>query len=209
MNRDKRYYTIKVTKPGNDYAVELLEGSRRIGSTDELEFDKNADGMKKTAHYQLNFRIDDSSLASADKVKFAPADTDVLWVWTDTSACPTAGNYMPDTFWIDKNKNGKDLRIINMYLRREKLRFQINMVKANDPTARPFIELDPIVNNGNNGGAEPFMSQYLMTGLVVGGIVGLGATMLPVEAVAAPAALVYGIGGAVLGALVGVLLDRI
>lgn len=208
MSRDKRYYTIKVTKPGNDYVVELLEGSRRIGTTDELEFDKNADGMKKTAHYQLNFRIDDSSLASADKVKFAPTNTDVLWVWTNTSACPTTGNFMPDTFWVDKNQNGKDLRIINMDLRKEKLRFQINMVKANDPAARPFIELDPIVNNGNNGGAEPFMSQSLMTGVVTGAVVGIGVAALPLDAALAPAAVVFGVAGAVAGAIVGFVLDR-
>lgn len=208
MSKKDRDYTIKVTKPGNDYVVELFEGSTHIGQGQELDFDKNSNGLKKTDHYKLKFRIDDSTLADADKVIFAPEDTDVLWVWTDTSACPTSGNYMPDTFWVDKNNNGKDLRVINMDLRPEKLRFQINMVKANDPAARPFIELDPIVNNGNRGGDEPFMSQYLMTGIVTGVVVGIGVAMLPVEAIMAPAALVYGIGGAVVGALMGLVLDR-
>ena len=208
MSKDKRDYTIKVTKPGTAYVVELFEGSKHIGQGQQLDFDKNTDGLKKTDHYKLKFRIDDSSLANTDKVIFAPDDTDVLWVWTDTSACPSAGNYMPDTFWVDKNNNGKDLQVINMDLRPEMLRFQINMVKANDPAARPFIELDPIVNNGNRGGAEPFMSQYLIAGAVTGAVVGIGAAVLPVDANLAPASLVYGVGGAVLGALVGLVLDR-
>lgn len=211
MSRDIRNYTIEVTKPGSDYLVRLLDkDGTPIGPTQAIDFDKHGDQLKKTDHYKLNFRIDDSTLAQADKVKFAPANEDVLWVWTNTTECPPPGSEMPYTFWVDKNNNGKDLRVINMNLCPERLRFQINMVKRNDPAARPFIVLDPIVNNGNNGGSEPLVasSQSVMIGGVTGAIVAIGTVMLVNNGLVPLNPLLLGIGGALIGLVVGFLFGR-
>lgn len=208
MKNDKRSYTIRVTKSGNTYATELREGGKTIGSTQKLSFDKNKDGMRKTDFYTLNFEIENVDLSDEDKVIFAPANQDVLWVWTDISQCPTAGNYMEDTLWVDKNTNGKNLRVINMDLKKQDLRFQINMVKKKDPAARPFIELDPIVGNGNGGSGEPLYAAAVIACALTGALVGFGAAELSAQGFVEQNALLYGIGGALIGALVGLFVGR-
>ncbi len=208
MSRDKRDYTIKVTKPANDYVVQLFEGNDHIGVSDELTFNKATDNMKKTAHYKLNFDIDDSSLANADKVRFAPVNDDVMWVSEDITQCPETECHKKHAFWVDKNVNGKKLTLINMDLKPERLRFRINLVKVSDPGARPFIFLDPIIGNGNNGSPESFVSAMLVTGALTGALVGIGAATLATSGFVAPTALVYGIVGAVAGMIVGLVLDR-
>lgn len=204
MAKDKRDYVIKVSKTGANYQTELLEDG--VAKTD-LKFDKNSDGMKKTGFYKLEFTIDDSQLAAADKVRFAPADAEVLAVHTDITQCPPVGSHLPATLWVDKNVTGSRLRLINMDLKVEKLRFKINMVKINDPSARPFIELDPIISNGNQGGSES-MASYDYASLVTGAIVGIGTAFLVNNALEPASALIFGIGGAIVGLVVGLVLGR-
>jgi len=199
MAKDTRDYVIKVTKDTHGYHTQLEGGA--------LEFNKNSDGLKKTAHYKLNFTIDNSQLAGPDKVRFAPSDSEVMAVHTDLAQCPPVGSHLPDTFWVDKNNTGSKLRLINMDLRVEALRFKINLVKINDPDARPFIELDPIIRNGNQGAAEPFVS-YSYAPLLTGAIVAVGTVMLANNALAPASALVFGIGGGIVGLILGFVLDR-
>ena len=205
MANNTRNYVIKVTKVGTDYHTELLEGGTpKVG---DLDFNKNADGLKKTDHYKLEFTIDNSQLADADKVRFAPSDADVMAVHTDLSLCPPTGSHLQNVFWVDKNKTGSKLQLINMDLKVEKLRFKINMVKISDPAATSFIELDPIIKNGNQGGAEPF-SNFAVAPLLTGAIVGIGTALFANAALVPPNALVFGIGGAIVGLIVGLVLDR-
>lgn len=205
MANDDRNYVIKVTKDAQGYHTRLLEGG--APKNGDLDFNKNADGLKKTAHYKLDFTIDNSDLADPDKVRFAPDDSEVMAVHTDLSQCPQVGSQMQDTFWVDKNNTGSKLRLINMDLKVQKLRFKINLVKVSDPAARPFIELDPIINNGNQGTAEP-MTDFAWAPLLTGAIVGLG-TVAAVSSSFVPAtALVFAVAGAIVGLIVGVLLDR-
>lgn len=205
MTKDKREYVIRVTKVGADYHTELLENG--VAKNDDLDFDKNADGLKKTDHYKLEFTIDNSQLADADKVRFAPSDADVMAVHTDLNTCPPTGSQLQNVFWVDKNKTGNKLQLINMDLKVEKLRFKINMVKISDPTATSFIELDPIIKNGNQGGSEPF-SNFAVAPLLTGAIVGIGAAVFANAALVPQNALVFGIGGAIVGLIVGLVLDR-
>lgn len=206
MKNDKRNYTIKVTKSGSNYSAELFEGGKHIGATQQLDFNKNNDGMKKTEHYQLNFKIDGSALPQGERVTFVSDDDDVMWVWTDTSACPPNRQHMKDVFWVDKNKL-TDLRLINMDLKQEMLRFQINMVTNGTPPVP--VPLDPIVNNGNNGAPEPFIGGWLAAA-VTGGIVGIATALLVGGENLAPADwMAYGLGGAIVGLVVGLIASRI
>lgn len=206
MKNDKRYYTVKVTKSGSSYSAELYEGSTHIGATQKLGFNKNVDDMKKTDHYELNFKIDDSALPQGESARFISSNDDVLSVWKDTASCPPQGNYMSDTLWVDKNKNGKELRLINMDLKTEEIRFQLFMQTNGTPPVT--IELDPIINNGNNGAPEGLIDAFLAC-IITGGIVGLATSFLVGgETFVASTGLLYGIGGAVVGAIIGFIADR-
>lgn len=205
MANDKREYVIKVTKDAQGYHTHLLEGG--APKNGDLEFDKNTDGLKKTSHYKLNFTIDDSELATADKVRFAPSDAEVMAVHTDLTTCPPLGSHMPDTFWVDKNKSGSKLELINMDLKAQKLRFKINMVKVSDPAARPFIELDPVISNGNQGAPER-LDSFVVPALVTGAIVGLGTFAVVSNSLISATGLLFGIGGAIVGLIVGLIADR-
>lgn len=204
MANNDRKYVIKVTKPGQDYETELLENG--APKTGELEFYKNNNGLKKTDHYKLEFTIDDRTVADGDKVMFAPSNDHVLAVHTDLTQCPPVGSQMPYTLWVDKNQRDR-LRLINMDLKPEKLRFKINMVKVSDPTSQTFIPLDPIINNGNRGGEEPFVS-FAYAPLLTGAIVGVTAALLANSALVPTNALLFGIGGGIIGLIAGLLLDR-
>lgn len=199
-----RRYVIKVTKPGQDYVTELLENG--VPKTSELTFNKHTDKLKKTDFYTLDFTIDDSSVAHDDKVMFAPSNDDVLAVHTDLAQCPPLGSHMPYTLWVDKNKSDK-LQLINMDLKPEKLRFKINLVKSSNPSSQDFIPLDPIINNGNRGGEER-LASFAYAPLLTGAIVGIGAALLANGALVPANALVFGIGGGIIGLIVGFLFDR-
>lgn len=204
MAKNDRNYVIKVTKNDGNYVTNLWEnGAPKNG---EMDFNKNNDGLKKTDHYKLNFTIDNGSLPTADRLTFAPADGDVMAVHTDLLNCPPDGSQMQDTIWVDKNNNGK-LRLINIDLKEQQLRFKINLVKANDISARPFIPLDPIVNNGNRGGAEPLI-QFRIAPIFAGAVAGIGAAIVTNIGLMPTNAIVYGVGGAVVGLIVGLLLDQ-
>lgn len=204
MAKNDRDYVIKVTLSGGNYQAQLWE--KGAPKTDDLDFDKNSDGLKKTDHYKLNFTIDNGSLGAADRLTFAPLDSDVMAVHTDLLSCPPDGSQMQDTFWVDKNQNGR-LRLINMDLLQQKFRFKINMVRENNPAARPFIPLDPIVNNGNRGGAEPIYS-WRVAPTVAGAMAGIAATIAVNSALLPSNPIILGILGAIVGAITGVFLDR-
>ena len=205
MAKDTRNYVIKVTKDTQGYHTALYEDGKP--KTNDLDFDKNGDGLKKTAHYKLNFTIDDSAITiNNDKVMFAPSNAEVLAVHTDLNVCPPVGNHMADTLWVDKNVNGR-LRLINMDLKDQKLRFKINLVKVSDQSARPFIELDPIIKNGNQGSAEPLYSLRIAP-IVAGAIAGIGAAIIANNGLMPTNTILFGIGGAIVGLIVGFLLDR-
>lgn len=206
MSRDKREYTIKITKTGSTYDAQLFAGSSHIGATQAIVFNKNADGLKKTAHYKLNFKIDDSALPQGERVRFLTNDADVMSVWTDLTQCPPQGNHMDHSFWVDKNNNGRELTLINMDLKVEKLRFQLFMETNGTPPV-PVV-LDPIVENGNNGAPEGFVSAFLAC-IITGGIVGVGtAFAIGGVALGPSSAALYGIGGAIVGLVVGLLASR-
>ncbi|MEO8141692.1 MAG: hypothetical protein ABI617_03440 [Sphingomicrobium sp.] len=204
MAKNDRDYVIKVTKTGENYATELWENNAKKDG--DLDFNKNNDGLKKTEHYKLNFTIDNGNLGSADRLIFAPVDDDVMAVHTDLAHCPPDGSQMQDTFWVDKNRDGK-LRLINMDLKQQKFRFKINMVRDSNSTVRPFIPLDPIVNNGNRGTAEPLYS-WRIAPIVAGAIVGICAAIAVNIALVPSNAIIFGIGGAIVGAITGLVLDR-
>lgn len=203
MANDDRHYVIKPNKTGAGYDPLLFENN--VQKTGDLEFDKVGDGIKKTGFYKLYFTIDNSRVDDADKLIFASGNDRVMAVHTDLRSCPPDGSQMQDAFWVDKNERRK-LRLINMDLKEQKFRFKINMVREADPTGA-LIPLDPIVNNGNRGGAEPFV-EFSYGPVVAGAIAGLAA-VLAINAGLMPAnAIVFGIGGALVGLVVSLAFGR-
>lgn len=70
-----------------------------------------------------------------------------------------------------------------------------------------WLELDPGGENQNRG--LPFYSSMLTTGGATGAIVGIGTTILASNALVPLELMTYGIGGAVVGLIVGFVLDRL
>lgn len=206
MANDKREYVIRVTKDAQGYHTQLLEGG--APKTGSLDFNKHTDKLKKTAHYRLEFTIENYQISDPDKLRFAPSDAEVLAVHTDLTQCPPVGSHMPDTLWVDKNINGSKLRLINMDLKVQDLRFKINLVKVTDPNARPFIELDPVIRNGNQGAPESLKSLAVAP-LLTGAIVGIGAALIANNAQEPTTVLVFGLAGAIVGLIVGLVFDRL
>lgn len=211
MSYTKREYQIAEEMTGTPPKPTpvLKSAGKTIGPTEAIVFNKNDNGMKKVDHYRVRFTIVDFKNTH---LRFVPTMADALWAHTDINKCPDSPCSMPGVFWIDDmDKKGEWIDVINMDMIPEDFRFTLNFVdKTNsNPTQADYVPLDPTGSNQNAGGSGSFYtSSFLSTGVVTGLIVGFGTVALANNDFVAQTALLYGLGGALVGLIVGFLLDR-
>jgi hypothetical protein len=206
MSHEDRTYKI-IEKGGG-----VLEKTPALADKNGNEIPKgtkivfNKSHLKKVDHHRIRFTID--KFGESD-LRFAPKKEDVMWVCPGSSP-PSSGDRMDDVFWVDKmHDDGKWIDVINMNLKVEDFYFILNFVKKN--TTSPLIGLDPPGGNENSGGPGSglMLSGYLTTGIATGAIVGLGTAAFASEYFVEQNLLVYGIGGALVGLLLGILASRL
>ncbi len=213
MGFSKRTYEIAEEMTGSPAKPTpvLKYNGHIITSTQTIVFNKNDDNMKKVDHYRLRFSLSDFKNT---KLRFVPSMADAMWAHTDVSKCPDSPCAMPNVFWVDDmDKNGEWIDVINMNMAVENFRFTLNFVEksVSNPTATDYVPLDPTGGNQNTGGTgsgSPLISTSLATGVVTGVVAAIGAVTLASKAFVAQSALLYGIGGALVGLVVGFLLER-
>lgn len=204
-HKERKFRILVQEKQGGGYTLTLDEGGHTIPEDVPIVFDKPRDGMKKTDYYQLKFTIENGPNCD---LEFLNDLDDVMWVHNDPAICPNTRCHMKNTFWTN-NVNPKNLKLINMDLKQETLRFTINLVERG--TTAPYIPLDPIVTNGNQGDPDAPLVEYSASSMVVGAatgaLVAVG-SIVSVTGMIEREALVYGIAGGMVGLLVGLMLGR-
>lgn len=106
---------------------------------------------------------------------------------------------------LDGNGPGTQRRILKVWNKNNTPAEFAYTLRITDGTN--WLDLDPGGENQNRG--LPFYSYLLTAGGVTGAIVGTGVTVLANNAFVPLDALTYGIGGAVIGLIVGFVLDRL
>lgn len=123
-----------------------------------------------------------------------------LWA-TETGGCPTGKATWPVFRAVREERDGGTLVVRNTNLEVQDFFYTLRVVQGTD-----WLDLDPGGSN-QNGGEPPFVA--LFAGLFTGAIVGLASAGLIIGNFLDPTALTYALGGAVLGSIVGFLLDRL
>jgi len=123
-----------------------------------------------------------------------------LWV-TETGPCPMTACKWDAVFKAVRVKDsGKTLVVWNKNAVVQTFFYTLRVVKGTD-----WLELDPGGTNQNGG--LPFYTDYSV-GILTGAIVGLGTLATAVSSFDVSAGLTYAIGGAVVGLIIGFLLNR-
>ena len=125
---------------------------------------------------------------------------EALWA-AETGGCPSRKSTWPVFRAMREEKDGGTLVVRNKNLVAQDFFYTLRVVSGND-----WLELDP--GGSNQNGGEPPLTSYAALALT-GAIVGAAATALLSNELVASTALLYAIGGALVGLVVGFLLDRL
>jgi len=123
---------------------------------------------------------------------------EALWVHKST-ACPTSACTWNEFEAKSVEQGGLELIVKNKNDDRAQFCYSLRVTDGSQ-----WLLLDPGGTNGN-GGYEPF--TWAATALT-GAVVGIGSSAMVTNALEAQTALTYGLGGALVGAIIGFLFGR-
>ncbi len=191
--------TVNSDVPG-DFTIEPSpKGSLPKGTKGELVF-KNDHHRGFDVHFDL---VDKSGLGykfpSSDKIKSA------VWSELGATSCPQDGKmevFQPLS--IDNNQmtlvvhNPNADPVVGVFY---------YMLRVTNNGGSSYLDLDPGGDN-KNGPVSPRPTASWFASALTGGIVGLVAIMLTNSSLAPPNAILFAVGGAIVGLVVGMLLGR-
>lgn len=125
---------------------------------------------------------------------------DALWA-AETGGCPDRKSYWPVFRAMREERGGGTLVVRNKNLEVQDFFYTLRVVRRTE-----WLDLDP--GGSNQNGGEPPLTAYAGLALT-GAIVGLGTTALLTSEFVVSTGLLYAIGGALVGLVVGLLLDRL
>jgi hypothetical protein len=125
---------------------------------------------------------------------------EALWA-TETGPCPTTAQYWDDVFKaVSVTNGGETLIVSNENLVAQTFAYSLRLAKGG-----AWLLLDPGGNNQNGG--LPLFSAYLST-TVAGAVCATGAAMFTGAELAPTDYGMFAIGGAIVGFVVGLIMDR-
>jgi hypothetical protein len=209
-----RHYQIRVTETGNPLKpqLELLnEDGQPFGASEMIEFNKSVDKMKRHESYRVRFSIENFDNC---RLRFLPVssgvdpqDSDLMWAHRQKS-CPEDPCYMNDVIWVERAQHqGRWIEVVNRDKIVEDFWFTLNLCDKSQtsPTKADYIPLDPGGSNQNNG--APFI-EFMAASCLTGAIVGFGTAALTNGQPLISAGPTAAVGGAIVGLIVGMVLER-
>lgn len=146
--------------------------------------------------FMVNYDLDD---AANRGFRFPELTKEALWV-TESGPCPTQACTW-DVFEAKKvDKDGLRLVVKNTNETVQDFAYTLRVKNATT-----WLPLDP--GGSNQNGGIPLYESFSAS-MVTGGIVGMTTLALATNAFDASAALVYAVGGAIVGLIIGLLFDR-
>lgn len=135
----------------NGYKFSMEDGGV---NTQRLVFNKKHDNMKKTEHYDVQFKLHNKM--GADLCFSAKTDI-VMWVKkvaNESDPCPDSPCFLPGEFFVNKfDKQDNSIYVTNTDMVVETLAFAFNFFKQGEvegPQTK-YICFDPIGSNQNSG----------------------------------------------------------
>lgn len=186
--------------PGDPKPFHFESDDLPIGQDDRIYFSNCGKKIGFMIHYDLvddlrpGFRFPTRQQHGNDYL------AEALWV-SQSGGCPTRRSNWPVFRAMREERDGGTLVVRNMNREVEDFFYTLRVVYGST-----WLELDPGGSN-QNGGEPPFIS-YAGSALT-GAIVGLGTTALLTNEFDASTGLLYAIGGALVGLVVGLLFDRL
>lgn len=187
------------------YLFSMNEGK---GDTDELEFDKTKDNMKKSESYSVKFKLHNQNGAA---LRFSKDRLKVLWakpVADRSEPCPASDCYMDGIFYVDPDSEIEDtkLTVINTDPDVQLFKFALNFLPPgeNDPPPSGYVWYDPIGSN-QNGGLSSVIGASSASMTIGGAVIGAAASLLISQASTTQSLLIWGVAGGVIGFLASML----
>lgn len=196
-----RKYKINATRIAKDkYSFTLTDIN---GGSPSFVFDKNTDNMRRRDYYVLEFHLHNESGCDLEfvddraKVLSACPEQDAV-----NNCAPEGSNFHPIFYVHPDMPLGKKLvHVINTDTDVEKFCFGFSFV-SKDGTETAYF--DPVGDNKNGGGNKFEWASNIVTGAIVG----FGTVVLVSNSFVPATALLFGIGGAIVGLVVGILFKR-
>lgn len=176
---------------------------------DTLVFDKTKENMPKPDEHEVHFHlIQDSGMT----LEFAQNLRDVFWInwgpYGQIPACPnTRPPNTPDPVFFAEKSSPNLLKAVNKNLIRQSFSFCLNFVDPHSATPTKLIPYDPGGDN-EDGGIGNFSLSGAMIGAIAGAICAAGAVSFAGNTFEPSSALLYGLGGGIVGLIVGLVLGR-
>lgn len=204
MPGNRKYKIIAKRNGANNYSFEL---ENLTGGPANLTFNKTTDGLRKRDYYLLEFHLKNEPGCD---LKFVDDRAKVL------SAChaddavnncaPEGANYMPVLFVHPTMPLQKKLiYVVNTDPYSEKFFFGFSFVSEKYPNETPY--LDPPGDN-QNGGLAQFDWNMALAGMVSGAVAAVATLSLAGNSLEPVNTLMYGAGGAIIGLIVGLVVER-
>ena len=173
------------------------------GATEELVFNKTTDGMKKTDHYKVKFKLHNKEGAA---LRFSKDPLKVLWakpVNSTTDPCPNSDCYMAGIFYVDPNDSIQDhkLTVINTDPDVQLFKFALNFLPPgeSDPPPSGYVWYDPIGSNQNGGFSNTLGGGGSFAMAIGGGIIGAAAAVFTSQTLTTTSLVTWTAIGAVAG----------
>lgn len=183
--------------PGSNPAFHFESDDLPIGPGNNIFFSN----CGKSKGFIIRYTVDDSQNQG---FRFPTSGNNylnqALWV-TSSGACPLTESHLDTVFKARSVENvGQTLVVWNKNAVAQNFFYTLRLFNGTD-----WLPLDPGGTN-QNGGLPLWKS--LAGSIVTGAIVAIGTIATVAGAIDPPSALLYGIGGAVVGLVVGYLFDR-
>ena len=210
MGKDRKVNIYVKPNPdptGKDpYLFSMDEGK---GATDELEFDKTKDNMKKSENYSIEFQLQNQDGAA---LRFSKDPLKVLWakpVSSKSDPCPSSDCYMDEIFYLDPNETIKDhkVTVINTDPDVQLFKFAFNFLPPgeSDPPPSGYVWYDPIGSN-QNGGLRDSLGGGTAAMTIGGAVAGAAASLLFSTSATTQSLVMWAVAGAVIGFLASLIL---
>lgn len=194
------------SKPdGYKFHMESPNGSH----LEVLSFNKTDEKMKEKDVHEVYFRLIQEQGMT---LEFAHNLEDALWVaWGDEDTIPPCPTKRPDKkdeiFYADRSRP-RTLVAVNTNPSRQFFSFCINFVDSTASGPKKLIPYDPPGDN-QDGGIGMTDQRFVLVGAISGALgAAVSVALMPGNALEPPSVLLYGLGGAIVGLLPGLVATR-
>lgn len=193
------HVAVVLNRPGDQPKFHFETNDLPLGEDNVLTFNN-----RRFPGYIVHFDVDDSLNPG---FRFPDATVpdqlaEAIYVRAGRK-CPSEKSKWPQFWPMEVINSGKTLKVRNENRSDADFAYTLRLINKD---SGDWLELDPVGNN-KNGATQPFMASWIAP-TAAGAIVAIATVTLVSSSFVPATAITFGVGGAVVGLIVGLLLGR-